>query len=194
MASDPNRKILDRIKTRIGNFRAKVGEEVYAAAQREVADLFAQFANGYYYDKSGAKKRILPSDDAYVIWKAQKWGFMERGWANGVLGFAIERGAIIRRYPTGFGIDFSRVPRIRRYVGIFKAQKAPDLGQLRKGWRSRIARRVSTKLRGEINGIGELGKRIGKKGAVVLTLNHLVQNFRGPVGALANGRITRRRA
>lgn len=194
MARDPNKKVLDKLKTRIAGFRKKIGDEVWQAALREVADLYARFEQGQYYTAGGTVARIGASQDAYVIWKGSKFGFMERGWANGVLGFAIERAAILRRYPTGFGIDPSRVTRIRRYWKIFRDMKAPGFPNLRKGWRNRIAKRLYTKLEREINSIGELAKKVGRKPQIKLTLDHLVQGFRGPVGALANGRLTRRSA
>ena len=191
---DPNKKILDKIAARISAFGEKVGDEVWRAALEENADFYARFEKGQYYTAGGTVARIGASTRAYVQWKAEKFGFMERGWANGVLGFAIERNAILRRYPTGFGVDFSRVGKIRRYWRIFAESKAPGLGNFRKGWRNRIAKRVTTKLEREINGLVGLGRKVGNVREIKLTLDHLVTGFRGPVGKLANGRLTRRSA
>ena len=193
MRSDPNAKVLNKLATRVEQFREKVGNEVWQAALKEVADLYNRFEQGHYYSAGGTVTRIGPSADGYVRWKAAKWGFMERGWANGTLGFAIERAAMLRREPMGFRVDWSRVQRIRHYVKHFIGMKAPGLGNFRKGWRSRIAKKVSAKLAGEINSIGELGQKIGKKPQIKLTLDHIVQNFSGPAVALANGRRTRGR-
>ncbi len=193
VATDPNKKVLDKLKTRIGAFREKVGDEVWQGARAEIADLFARFEKGQYYTAGGTVARIGASDPDYVEWKKNRFGYTERGWANGVLGFAIERAAILRRYPTGFSIDPSRVAKIRRYWKRFRDMKAPGFPMLRKGWRNRIAKRLVTKLGREINSIGELAKKIGQKPRVRLTLDHIVSGFRGPVGALAGGRLTRRR-
>jgi len=193
MARDPNKKVLDKLNTRVEQFRAKIGAEVWQAALKEVADLYNRFEQGHYYNSGGTLARIGPSAAAYVAWKSAKWGFSERGWANGTLGFAIERAAMLRREPTGVRVDWSRVQRIRRYVKHFMGMKAPGLGNFRKGWRQRIANKVGTKLRAEINSIAEIGQKLGRKQEVKLTLDHLVHNFRGPAVALANGRRTRAR-